>query len=139
MSDSCSKKIGVAVVIESPRGWLVIKRAQGLVAPGYWCFPGGGVEPGEDQADAVIREMHEELGVDVVPERALGSWFRSDAGLELVWWEAKLKNPDAPVRPNPLEVAEFRWVDRETFIALSPALESNTRFLELIDAEQQSG
>lgn len=31
----------------------------------YWVFPGGGIEPGEDKKDAVVRECKEELGLDV--------------------------------------------------------------------------
>jgi 8-oxo-dGTP diphosphatase len=58
-----------AAVIQRPDGrFLLAQRPQGKVYAGYWEFPGGKVEQGEDPARALFRELHEELGVDV--ERA---------------------------------------------------------------------
>jgi 8-oxo-dGTP diphosphatase len=53
-------------VIQRPDGaFLLAQRPQGKVYAGYWEFPGGKVEPGEPAADALARELHEELGIDV--------------------------------------------------------------------------
>ena len=58
-----------AAVIQQPDGsFLLAQRPQGKVYAGWWEFPGGKVEPGEDPACALFRELHEELGIDV--ERA---------------------------------------------------------------------
>ncbi len=55
-----------AAVIEQPDGsFLLAQRPAGKVYEGYWEFPGGKVEPDEAVADALGRELHEELGIEV--------------------------------------------------------------------------
>lgn len=44
---------------------LLACRPEGDSLAGYWEFPGGKVEPGETDAEALIREMEEELGIQV--------------------------------------------------------------------------
>jgi 8-oxo-dGTP diphosphatase len=56
-----------AAVIEHADGrFLLAQRPAGKVYAGYWEFPGGKVEPGETVEAALRRELHEELGVDVI-------------------------------------------------------------------------
>lgn len=50
---------------------LMIRRGRG-VAAGEWSIPGGRVEAGETLAAAVVREVREETGLEVVCERFLG-------------------------------------------------------------------
>ncbi|HEY1288098.1 MAG TPA: Nudix family hydrolase [Burkholderiales bacterium] len=55
-----------AAVIQRPDGaFLLAQRPPGKVYAGYWEFPGGKAEPGEPAAQALSRELHEELGIDV--------------------------------------------------------------------------
>jgi 8-oxo-dGTP diphosphatase len=56
-----------AAVIQRPDGsFLLAQRPAGKVYAGFWEFPGGKVEPGEDAERALFRELREELGVEVV-------------------------------------------------------------------------
>ena len=44
---------------------LIAQRPQGKALAGLWEFPGGKIEPGERPEDALIRELREELGIEV--------------------------------------------------------------------------
>ena len=51
---------------------LVVQRAN-EPGRGLWSVPGGRVEPGEDDAAALVREMREETGLEIVPGPLVGS------------------------------------------------------------------
>lgn len=63
-----SKIVDVAAaILTRPDGaFLLGQRAADTFYPGYWEFPGGKVELGETPRQALVRELHEELGIDVV-------------------------------------------------------------------------
>jgi 8-oxo-dGTP diphosphatase len=55
-----------AAVIERPDGtFLLAQRPAGKPYPGYWEFPGGKIEAGEDARSALARELREELGIEL--------------------------------------------------------------------------
>jgi 8-oxo-dGTP diphosphatase len=55
-----------AAVLQRPDGaFLLAQRPPGKIWAGYWEFPGGKVEPGETSYHALVRELHEELGITV--------------------------------------------------------------------------
>lgn len=55
----------VAALMENNGRYLITQRRQTAVLPNLWEFPGGRVEPGETDAQALQREIHERLGVHV--------------------------------------------------------------------------
>lgn len=65
---AASQRIEVAAaIIYNERGeFLLAQRPAGKVYAGYWEFPGGKVEAHESAADALKRELHEELGIDAI-------------------------------------------------------------------------
>ncbi|MEQ1649866.1 MAG: 8-oxo-dGTP diphosphatase MutT [Hyphomicrobiaceae bacterium] len=58
--------VACALVDEDNRV-LIAKRPQGRPLAGLWEFPGGKVEQGETPEAALVRELHEELGIAVWP------------------------------------------------------------------------
>ncbi|MFO7189544.1 MAG: Nudix family hydrolase [Pseudomonadota bacterium] len=60
--------VAAAVLIDADGRFLLAQRPARTVYAGYWEFPGGKVEPGEAPAEALRRELREELGVEI--ERA---------------------------------------------------------------------
>ncbi|MEM0927213.1 MAG: NUDIX domain-containing protein, partial [Planctomycetota bacterium] len=72
------RKRGVVGVIFRNSRLLVIRRALRVTAPGKLCLPGGAIEQGETEEQALVREMQEELGIDVIPRllcfRSVTSW-----------------------------------------------------------------
>lgn len=54
-----------AVALVDPDGRVLLaQRPEGKAMAGLWEFPGGKIEPGETPEAALIRELHEELGID---------------------------------------------------------------------------
>jgi 8-oxo-dGTP diphosphatase len=59
-------QVAAAVMLREDGSYLLGQRAADTFYAGYWEFPGGKVEPGEAPRDALIRELNEELGIEVV-------------------------------------------------------------------------
>ena len=102
----------VAAAIERGGRYLAARRTRPAWAAGRWEFPGGKVDAGETDDEALAREIREELGVDIeVGERVPGEWpLHSDLVLHL--YAATLITGE----PAPLEQHdEIRWVTPSEF------------------------
>lgn len=61
-----NKEVNVVVgVIQRYEQVLIAKRSEAQHQGGLWEFPGGKVESNESEIDALVRELHEELGIEV--------------------------------------------------------------------------
>lgn len=60
------QRIAAYAVVRSSRGVLMTELSDRTNAAGLWNLPGGGLDPGEEPLDAVVREVHEETGQHVV-------------------------------------------------------------------------
>ena len=58
--------VAAAIIFRDDGQYLLGQRGPGTFYPGYWEFPGGKVEAGETPHDAIVRELHEELGIEVI-------------------------------------------------------------------------
>ena len=102
----------VAAAIERDGRYLAARRTKPDWAAGRWEFPGGKVEPGESEVDALVREIREELGVEIsVGERVPGEWPLHD-DLVLHLYVATLTDGE----PQPLDHHDaLRWITPEEF------------------------
>jgi 8-oxo-dGTP pyrophosphatase MutT (NUDIX family) len=133
-SPSPADRRGVVAVIVHQRRLLVIRRSEFVRAPLQWCFPGGSIEAGETEEQAVVREVREELSLVVQPTRRLWQSV-APSGIGLAWWQADGSDWKT-IAPNPYEVAEFDWLSIDELRRLPQLLRSNHAFLAALDAAE---
>ncbi|WP_037760364.1 (deoxy)nucleoside triphosphate pyrophosphohydrolase [Streptomyces sp. FXJ7.023] len=100
--------VGAAALVDGGR-LLAARRSAPADLAGRWELPGGKVEAGESPEAALVRELHEELGVAAEPgERVPGRWpLRAPFVLHV--WTARLLPGSAA--PEPLEDHDaLRWL-----------------------------
>jgi 8-oxo-dGTP diphosphatase len=96
--------VGAAIVREGRV--LATRRTTPPLARGLWEFPGGKVEPGEAPAEALVREIREELGCDVRVTGVLDGEQPVGEQLTLRVMRAELVAGD----PVPHEHDALRWL-----------------------------
>ncbi|MCB1909269.1 MAG: Nudix family hydrolase [Rhodocyclaceae bacterium] len=136
MNDTKQVDVAAAVITRPDGSFLLGQRAPGTFYPGYWEFPGGKVEPGEDVAAALVRELDEELGI-----RARRCW---------PWLMREHRYEHAHVRLHFFEVPEWSgqindhvhsalsW-QRADALAVSPMLPANGPILKALSLPRQMG
>jgi 8-oxo-dGTP diphosphatase len=99
----------VAGVIRREDGRLLItQRLADDTLGGYWEFPGGKVDPGEELRAALARELREELGVEahIGAEVHRIAHAYPDRDVRLYFFDVRIVSGE----PQKLEVADLRWV-----------------------------
>jgi 8-oxo-dGTP diphosphatase len=96
----------VAAVVRRGDAILVTRRPDRPGRPGQWEFPGGKVEPGEREPDALRREIREELDCDVdVGDLLLRHLHRyPELEVDLAFYACALRGD-----PRAVAVAEISW------------------------------
>jgi 8-oxo-dGTP diphosphatase len=105
----------VAAVIEHDGRYLITQRQQNAVLPMLWEFPGGRVEPEENESYALLREVKGRIGVEVVVGAKIGEHLHeyTTYQVHLTMYSCKLP---AEARPYPATVADLRWVTSREFL-----------------------
>jgi len=103
----------VAALIEQNGKFLITQRRPEATLPLLWEFPGGKVEMSESDEAALVRELQEEMEIELQVtdkvfevSREYESYF-----IELATYACKLVRPHI----RPIRVHDFRWVSRDEF------------------------
>ena len=122
------KRAAVAIALtenEAKDGaaFLLTRRAAGLRShTGQWALPGGRCDAGETQAEAALRELHEETTLVAEIDRLLWTGRHNDRPVSYflmtaVRGRAELSGPEA-LANRPDNSFELRWVTADRFIEL---------------------
>jgi 8-oxo-dGTP diphosphatase len=119
-------EVAAAVIQRADGAFLLARRPAGKVYAGYWEFPGGKIEVGEQAAAALGRELHEELGIDV---RRAWPWITrvftySHATVRLNFFRVT----DWTGEPHPREDQAIAWQKPDAPMA-APMLPANAPVL----------
>ncbi|MDP3724527.1 MAG: NUDIX hydrolase [bacterium] len=107
-----------ALILKDGR-FLVIKEV--IDGKDIWDLPGGKIEYGESAEETVLREVKEEVGLDVDVERCIGYyWFiREGDGMQIVAlaFQCQSTNTEVDLTKNPAKenITEHHWVTAEAF------------------------
>lgn len=100
-----------AVVLRDEAGRVLTVRKRGTAR---FMLPGGKPEPGESSAETALREVREELGIDLDAAllRSMGSFVAAAANESETEVEAAVfEHPPVPVDRPAAEIEELRWLD----------------------------
>ncbi|MCV7255894.1 (deoxy)nucleoside triphosphate pyrophosphohydrolase [Mycobacterium hackensackense] len=100
------EQIVVAGALISEDGLLVAQRARPAELAGLWELPGGKVAPGESDAEALSRELREELGIRVSVGARIGPDVALTNGMTLRAY--RVTQTDGS--PQPHDHRALRWV-----------------------------
>ena len=110
MNGRARPELCVGAVVVRGGELLLVERGRGA-ASGQWAVPGGRVEGGETMAEAVVREVREETGLEVACRAALG-WVErisDEHHFVIVDFLAEALDPAAPLAAGD-DAADAAWV-----------------------------
>lgn len=100
----------VVAIIENLRGeFLIAERSESKPAAGLWEFPGGKVEAGENDHEALARELEEELGLDLHADTFTPFADNVSGHLTLAFYHLLATRE---LLPEGREGQQWRWVAR---------------------------
>lgn len=102
----------VAAILKKDNKILIAKKKQGKPLAGYWEFPGGKVEKQETQEEALIRELKEEMNIEIQIKAYIGESVYDYGDNKIV----SLKGYTAIIKSGNINLSdhdEYRWVTLE--------------------------
>ena len=102
------KQIGVAVITDDQGKILIDRRKQEGLLGGLWEFPGGKIEPGESFEECVVREIQEELGIEIAVRDRLITIDHAYTHFKVTLNVFNCTHLSGD--PQPIECDEVKWV-----------------------------
>ncbi|MEN3263653.1 NUDIX domain-containing protein, partial [Pseudonocardia sp.] len=93
------RREAIVTVLRRDNRLLVIQRSPEARHPGYWAPLSGKLERGETQEEAVVREVHEEVGLTVTPRAKVCESVTGDGEFRLHWWTAETEPGEVIMDP----------------------------------------
>jgi len=121
---------GSIAVVRHHSRYLLVQRAAGIPKAGMWCFPGGHVEPGETPRTAIVRELHEELGLSESARHRLGAVRTPDGAYVLAVWLFDYSGQ--PLQRCDAEIADTKWLTAAEIRNHPRGLPTNRHVLSLL-------
>ena len=114
MAETPMLLVAAAALIDVDGRVLICQRPEGKSLAGLWEFPGGRVEEGETDAQALKREVRERVGVEVEVGACIGRRTHDYDGysVDLALYQATIVGA---VEPTAVRVADCRWVTSSEF------------------------
>lgn len=116
------------ILINSAQEILIAQRPKDKKFGEYWEFAGGKVEPHETRGSALVRELKEELNLDLTGE--LFTHFHREINLDVLV-DFYLCYPKKTLTPQSMENQDFRWVKIEELKTIN-FIPSNQKVLDLL-------
>jgi len=101
----------VAAYLKKDGLFLITQRAHGELK-GSWEFPGGKVEQAESLTEAIIREIKEELDLDIIPLKSIGTFTHKypHASIKLTLLHCELSNSNQEIKFDGSHT-EHKWIN----------------------------
>lgn len=128
-----TKIVAKALVRSSEGLCLVLHRGNTHpLFPGHIDFPGGEVEPKETPEAAVMREIQEETGLLIDPNKLKKLFAKQYQQTTHVLFEAKLAEPDAKIALS-WEHKSYRWITPEELKSLPKFSGADSYYTDVVD------
>jgi 8-oxo-dGTP diphosphatase len=119
----------VVAIIRHADRYLIVKRSDHVgSAHGYWCPVSGHLQEYETQAEAVQREVMEEVGLEVTAIKKVCELPSADGRYLLHYWTTEVLGGEARIVSN--EAVEIKWVTLQEMKELQPVFAEDIQIIE---------